>query len=58
MVIDGIRAQQTLNLLAAETLRCAQGDSTSPVILSEAKNLAVCHYLFDDRQAGEATSPG
>jgi hypothetical protein len=30
MVIDEIVAQKMLSLVAAETLRCAQGDSTTP----------------------------
>jgi hypothetical protein len=50
MVIHETVTQEALSLMKAETLRCAQGDSATSVILSEAKNPALRHHLFDDHR--------
>jgi hypothetical protein len=54
MVIHETVTWETLGLMWVETLRCAQGDTTTSVILSEAKNLASHHYLFDDHEPERA----
>ena len=48
MVIDETVTQETLSLMQTETLRCAQGDNTASVILSEAKNPALRRPAFGD----------
>ena len=57
MVIKQIVAQETLSLMQAETLRFAQGDSTTSVILSEAKNPALSH-CFPQASAVARLKPG
>ena len=48
MVIDEMVTHRMPSIMSGEILRCAQGDSATSVILSEAKNPALCHYLPGD----------